>query len=52
MDSHLFRKVVYAVEVRVNQAHDVPQRLALELAHVEDAVVQSGACASAQGFLH
>ena len=35
----------------MHHAHDVPKGLALEVAHVEDAVVQARAGASAQGFL-
>lgn len=49
--SHLVRHVVEAVEVGVNQPHQLLQRLRLELAHGEDALVQPRAGPRPQSFL-
>lgn len=49
--SHLVRHVVEAVEVRVNHPHQLLQRLRLELAHGEDALVQPRAGSCPQSFL-
>lgn len=49
--AHLVRHVVEPVQLRVNHAHQLLQRLRLELAHGKDALVQPRAGACSQSFL-